>query len=76
MRVVLRDASFLACHWNYDARYKLIDKAQKDKFDKLEMDKGYEFNGHMGFLPYSIVFKKHSQLIHMSHILKRPGMVD
>ena len=55
---------------------KLVDKAQKDKFYKLEMDKGYEANGHLGSHPYSTVFKKHSQLIHLSHVLKRPGMVD
>ena len=27
----------------------LIDKAQKDKFDKLEMDKGHEFNDQRPF---------------------------
>ena len=55
---------------------ELIDKARKDKFDKLEMDKGSDVNGHLGSLPYSTVFMKFSQLIHMSHVLKRPGMVD
>ena len=55
---------------------ELIDKARKDKFDKLELDKGSDVNGHFGSLPYSTVFMKFSQLIHMSHVLKRPGMVD
>ena len=55
---------------------ELIDKARKDKFDKLELDKGSDVNGHLGSLPYSTVFMKFSQLIHMSHVLKRPGMVD
>ena len=51
---------------------ELIDKARKDKFDKLEMDKGSDVNGHLGSLPYSTVFMKFSQLIHMSHVLKCP----
>lgn len=30
MRVVLRDASFLACHWNYDARYGRLTIGKED----------------------------------------------
>ena len=32
---------------------ELIDKARKDKFDKLEMDKGHEFNDQRPFRPFS-----------------------